>query len=548
MPQHHRVLTTHLSITRSHSKAGNSAQCPSPVTMTRYTVVVLWAVMLLVDTAHTRRARIRNRSSDHFLSQSRVPLFQEPWVPRRVNRLQAAQGPQFHQTREHWLPQQMVQQTQSHRRRESWEPLVVQQTQQSHLPEDSWLPHLVQQSQIEVLDGSVQQTQQRPIRDDCKFSFDDVPQKHIHPMLVKSDNKGFIYPYMEGKNRMMHIAKGTSIIASCPGTDNTLIMTGRLYSYISCKSGRLMYGKKPIEWSDLGCNKKPTPTMQEGEYCGRGGKTHIIGWSIRRHVYIPQITLCFNEHEETTLYAFHQVHGRNINAKVVETSRPGFRAGKMFSQNSSNMRRSYSKTSQRLQLSNLTKVTEHLTAEKQHFLAKGHLAPDSDFVLEPEQDATYYYSNVVPQWQSVNNGNWKRLEYAVRELAESRGVTLDVWTGTHGLLELPNQHSEPIKVFLGVSSGREVLPIPALMWKVIHDPTTHTAVAIVEVNDVRGKGTSDSWSLLEPPCPDVCHQLPWIDWDTSNFRYGRTFCCSVDSLKTTIAELPSLGYVSLLQQ
>lgn len=41
------------------------------------------------------------------------------------------------------------------------------------------------------------------------------------------------------------------------------------------------------------------------------------------------------------------------------------------------------------------------------FLARGHLAPDADYPLLGEQDATYYYSNVVPQWQSINNANWK---------------------------------------------------------------------------------------------------------------------------------------------
>lgn len=45
--------------------------------------------------------------------------------------------------------------------------------------------------------------------------------------------------------------------------------------------------------------------------------------------------------------------------------------------------------------------------KKQYYFAKGHLAPDADFVTEAEQDATYYYINAVPQWQAFNNGNWK---------------------------------------------------------------------------------------------------------------------------------------------
>ena len=33
------------------------------------------------------------------------------------------------------------------------------------------------------------------------------------------------------------------------------------------------------------------------------------------------------------------------------------------------------------------------------------------------QDATYYFINVAPQFQSFNNGNWKALEMNTRDLA-----------------------------------------------------------------------------------------------------------------------------------
>ena len=65
------------------------------------------------------------------------------------------------------------------------------------------------------------------------------------------------------------------------------------------------------------------------------------------------------------------------------------------------------------------------------YFAKGHLAPDANFVYEVLQDATYYFINVAPQvdffrfrnfnfkiqFQSFNGGNWKALELDVRNLA-----------------------------------------------------------------------------------------------------------------------------------
>ena len=52
-----------------------------------------------------------------------------------------------------------------------------------------------------------------------------------------------------------------------------------------------------------------------------------------------------------------------------------------------------------------------------NYFARGHLAPDASFIYSAQQDATYYFANVAPQYQACNNGNWKALEGAVRDYA-----------------------------------------------------------------------------------------------------------------------------------
>ena len=54
-----------------------------------------------------------------------------------------------------------------------------------------------------------------------------------------------------------------------------------------------------------------------------------------------------------------------------------------------------------------------------NFFAKGHLCPHAAFIDEAQQNATYFFFNVAPQFQSFNNGNWKSLEYVTREMAET---------------------------------------------------------------------------------------------------------------------------------
>ena len=55
---------------------------------------------------------------------------------------------------------------------------------------------------------------------------------------------------------------------------------------------------------------------------------------------------------------------------------------------------------------------------KINYLARGHLAPDAAFIYQIEADATYFYINVAPQYQSFNNQNWRTIETATREIAK----------------------------------------------------------------------------------------------------------------------------------
>lgn len=65
-----------------------------------------------------------------------------------------------------------------------------------------------------------------------------------------------------------------------------------------------------------------------------------------------------------------------------------------------------------------------------HFLAKGHLTPSGDFSNDNfEQTFTYIFTNIVPQWQPFNDGNWRVIEEALRKYANDEGRTLYIITG-----------------------------------------------------------------------------------------------------------------------
>ena len=144
------------------------------------------------------------------------------------------------------------------------------------------------------------------------------------------------------------------------------------------------------------------------------------------------------------------------------------------------------------------------------YFAKGHLAPDANFVYEVLQDATYYFINVAPQvrpfwisfkspYLSVSIIQRRKLEsprigceksclkvnyiFAWRtaiDLSLSRlKRDLQVTTGTFGILEYPDAHQQSTSIFL----SSPYLPAPKLFWKVVLDPATGQSAAFMGLND-----------------------------------------------------------------
>ena len=67
---------------------------------------------------------------------------------------------------------------------------------------------------------------------------------------------------------------------------------------------------------------------------------------------------------------------------------------------------------------------------KQQFFARGHLTPNADFSTEQERALTMITTNIAPQWQLFNSGNWNNLEAAIRQYATNTNHDLYVFTGT----------------------------------------------------------------------------------------------------------------------
>lgn len=87
---------------------------------------------------------------------------------------------------------------------------------------------------------------------------------------------------------------------------------------------------------------------------------------------------------------------------------------------------------------------------------RGHMAPAADNLCQTQQvqDECFYFSNMSPQYHSLNAGDWKSLETQTRELSKQYD-SIKVWCGNIG----------EVKKIGSVS-------VPSICWKVIYIKNT----------------------------------------------------------------------------
>lgn len=141
--------------------------------------------------------------------------------------------------------------------------------------------------------------------------------------------------------------------------------------------------------------------------------------------------------------------------------------------------------------------------------AKGHLTPAADFGKMADMNATFTYSNAVPQNEPMNSGIWAQLEKGVRADVAEPGVqawiiTLPLYCpDANGILCRPTigEHhlvvpSHMAKCLLLVTGERYTM----LAWCLPNEPPTHGDEFDrhrVTTREVERKARLDFWPKLE---------------------------------------------------
>lgn len=233
-----------------------------------------------------------------------------------------------------------------------------------------------------------------------------------------------------------------------------------------------------------------------------------IGYQLSHHKeFVKMIELYVNTVQLRPIYEHHRVgpgvtHGYN---PVSVQGSPSFRRDNLFPADTNNR---YTKAQQRITICDeLLHITEADCSTyfdaKEHYLARGHLAPSGDFEYRSGYLASYSYANVAPQWQAINNGHWKAVEENVRRFANQSALQLDVVTGTLGTMRLNNRHGVPTELSLDANGQ---FPVPEVFYKIVVDQEVRRGIVIIVLNNPFAREAE----VERQVCPDRSDRVEWI--------------------------------------
>lgn len=261
--------------------------------------------------------------------------------------------------------------------------------------------------------------------------------------------------------------------------------------------------------------------------CGNGEGVIIkIGYEV--NPFLELYHVCYNSSKSAAIYSAHVLYGESLNTKMNGIRDGTFKAGGQTFFTQTDLNNMYTQCNQVILFDDLFSPQQQFVCERVYF-QRGHLAPYADFAMDSWKYSTNYFINVFPQWNTINNGNWGKVEDNVRDHARKSLRTFKVFTGTHELLQLNGK-----EIYLHPPNR---IPVPKWSWKIIKDELADSGIAFITLNN-------PYYQAPTPPtsgdfCNDICASY---NWDDDNFRTpskGYTICCTVSDLMSRILTIPN---------
>lgn len=379
---------------------------------------------------------------------------------------------------------------------------------------------------------------------DCSLNPDSIYDWPEWPPIMTDELGGFLLPTGTEGSRQISIGHSTEIILSCPGTE---LYVGGEEVWARCEGGtgfttrqEGVWRKGVTEFVDLGCRHQPYDETQVAGTCG----PHQIGTLIKIGFNVDSdmrgtIEVCHDLQISRTLWAKHKLWDE-VRASDHGNDRPSWDQD-YFNFDVDHYYKQITQKETIGQLVGSEDLADEYLPGGDVFLARGHLAPNGDFIFYSWMDSSFYFVNVAPQWQCFNGKNWNYFEQGLREFIVDHTEDVVIYTGTHEVMQLQDVNGDMVQIFL---YDGDKLPVPRFYWKIIHDPEAGKGVAIIGINNPHLKSVPPEMIL----CPKIPNHplLDRLHEHVEDISRGYMYACRVEDLAKVVEEIPELPSMDLL--
>ncbi|EAT39316.1 AAEL008857-PA [Aedes aegypti] len=365
----------------------------------------------------------------------------------------------------------------------------------------------------------------------------DLPQNE--PVYLRHDGKSYHLWYPSASVLKWNTTSEETALL-CSGANNVLEQTNKPLNVKTCSKGQefLVEGATTaISAKDLKCKASVDGECAPNvEPCANNrGVLNKLGFNAGTGGFITYIDSCFDADRSSVLYTRHILPGAAIANAVVADAYQTWRTDGIDAKIDPDAL--YTQTTQFERFEAL--LGSKAQAEKyiepgRTFLNRGHLTPRGDGIFQTWKHATFFYTNAIPQWNVINEGNWNNIEQRVRIVASLLQEDVLVIQGSFGVLSLPNDANQSIAISLSAAG----LDVPLWMWKILKSPSKNAGIAFVTLNNPYETKKPDE--LL---CTNVCERYGWTEQDYNNFTAGFTYCCDPNDLVRMVPHIPYEGLV-----
>lgn len=374
--------------------------------------------------------------------------------------------------------------------------------------------------------------------------------------MVHENGTSFLEP--EGTNDTIVIGKDHKVILYC----SQGFTFSPLHRLDAVCLGRNRYGIQQANGLmktifDLKCNGLPEHKAVKKGTCDNGNATAIdIGFEIDEIGLLPVMEICHNEREQRTHYVRFVLKPSNYLTQGNPLS-PEFQKGDFYGKIPINYLYTQDGQLQTFyQLLGPNRANLYIQKTSHVSVTRGHLMAKGDLIFGVLQLATYYFLNAAGQWEPINSGNWGKTETTLRAFVADEGIRVEVYTGTIGILHLPDCKGRLVPMYLNVGgqhrevngecytprtpeadTGFRTNPIPQFIYKAVINREEGTGVVFVSLNNIYAN-LREGLDALKEICTDVSDKVTWMVW-TQTVKKGYMAACEVKDFVSKAKHLPS---------